>query len=500
MAYFDITTSQTVDAFLASNPTYQNTPWTRDTIFVSEGATLTQTNAESIETLYAVDLVLGENSEGTAIVKTGFVHFTKVGFTLILTHATAPVQPDSLSPLPMNISVVTAWQDITGTLLGRTVVTLNWNIPEYDEIVNDKFMATGSLQTISTSFAPVKLESEIVYEVTGYPPSGGDSVLAFSFLEDQDILRVADPTGFLTGQMVEIDDLSGHVWFYRILSVDGQDIQLNTRSNFQGGFPQGSTVKTVSAVAKTRNVDYTFDNMMGQINLLNGRFTNGNPVVFIYQPILIDLSHYSVFRVPGDHPVKTKMGYTKITRDDVTNFPGHKLLTNNLVGAATSYSEITLPIENGTTWTYYLFAHDNKAPSNISWATSIMVELIPSIPQGIEASVGDGQVFLNWAQVPVSSDINTNGFNIYRCEGPTFIPAESYRLNSMLIPRHTPYFSDSRFNDYNRRHWTVVPTPKNGVQYSYRLESEDSDTSWDIGTKNEDAETGASVLTAVKNG
>lgn len=500
MAYFDITTSQTVDEFLANNPLYVNAPWTRDIIFVSEGATLSQTSSETTEALYAVDLHLGENSTGTAIVKTGFVHFTKPGFSLILTHATAPVQPDSLAPLPMNLSVVTAWQDITSTSQGRTVVTLNWTIPEYDELVNDKFTATGSTQALSTSFAPVRSQSETVYEITGYLSSGGATVLSYPFLDDQDLIEVADPSGFSAGQVVELDDLSGHVWFYRVLGVSGNVIQLNTRCNFHSGFPQGSTVKTVNSILRTRNTDYVLDYSFGQLNLLAGRFGAGNHVLVVYQPILIDLSHYDILRVPGDNPIQPKKGYTKITREDVTSFPGHKLLTNNLVGAATSYSEITLPIENGQTWTYYLFANDNKTPVNRSWAVSIMVELIPSIPQGIDASVGDNQVFLSWDNLPIVSDLNTNGFNVYRCEGPTFIPLNAYRLNTQLIPRHTPFFSDSRENDTNRRHWTVVPTPKNGVEYSYRIESEDSDTSWDVGTKNEDAETGAAVLTAIKNG
>ena len=497
MAYFDVTTSQTIDAFLASNPSYQNAPWTRDYIFVSEGAVLSQSDFETAMSLYAVDLILGENSTGDAVIKTGVTSITKTGFTLILTKITTPVYVDTLAPRSPNIGVVTETQDTSIDQKGRSIVTLNWTIPTETELVNDKYIATGGLQEITTSFAPVLFESESVYEVVSVG-GGGDSFLTQQFTEDQDIMQIYQPTGFVPGQFVEVDDLSGLVWFYQLLS-GSSNLQVNSRCNFQAGFPLGSTVKTVNVIQKTRNLDYSVDYLTGDIVLQPGSFTNGNPVIIVYRAVLVDLSHYELYRVPGDSTVNPQTGHTKVTRNAVAATPGNVLLINNLTGAASSYNDTLLSAENGKTWTYYMFAVDDKSPSNRSWSSSVMVETIPSVPQGIEVSVGDKQVYLGWDQVPVT-DQNTNGYNIYRCVGETFLPALCVRLNSLLIQKHAPFFSDSQANLENRRPWTEVPSPENGVTYSYKLESEDTDTAWESGTKNEDSESGAAQLTAVKNG
>jgi hypothetical protein len=179
MTNYDIILNKTIDQFLTESG-YDNVPWTQSQIFVSEGATLSQSALELVSYLYVVDLTLGENSIGSAILKTGFLSITKPDFDLVLVPVGAPVPEDVISPNPAEIYTALVYQD--GTIpQGRSVVTLQWTLPTLSE-VHPQYLgvADGLAQTFDLTFDPISIGSEVVFEITGYALGGGNTVLSQS--------------------------------------------------------------------------------------------------------------------------------------------------------------------------------------------------------------------------------------------------------------------------------------------------------------------------------
>jgi hypothetical protein len=265
-----------------------------------------------------------------------------------------------------------------------------------------------------------------------------------------------------------------------------------------GGFVAGSTIQQMTKLVKTQGVDYAVDYILGTITLNAGQFTPGNEVVIVYTPMLQDLDHYELFRVNGNEPVTPSDGHTEITRDAVIVHPSVITVDLNIASTALSYTDTLGATENGETRTYYLFAADQETTPNYSTAAIVMVETIPTVPQEPVVTVSDSKVEIAWDALDASADDNTDGFNIYRCDGTEFVPADCIKVNSSLIAKATPYFDDSVDNVLNRRPPGDVPYPVNGQIYTYRIESEDTITAWTIGTKNEDVETGPAQPVASK--
>lgn len=493
MADYDVIVNQTVDAFLLAYPAYNNTQFSQDRIFVSEGATLSQTVTEIEATLYSVDLTLGENSSGTAVLKQGYVNFTKPGFTLYMVPG-IPEPADVVAPGAPELSTITATQDNT-VLQGRTAVSLIWDPLLVSQSFGEPLgPATGSIQVIDLQYEPVLSSSEKVFEVTG--TGAASTTLDDDFEETHDILRLVSAAGFSVGDLVYVDNGSDQR-FYEIFDISGNDVTVTTECNLQGGFVAGSTVQQVTSVVKTSGVDYAMDYVFGNITLVTGQFAPGDEVVIIYTPMLQDLSHYELYRVNGNEPVSPSVGHTLITRDAVLSHPSVVAVDLNIADTALSYTDTLGSGENGETRTYYLFAADQETSANYSTAAYVMVETIPTIPQSPVVIVGDEKVEISWDALSVA-DENTDGFNIYRCDGTEFIPADCIRVNSTLIAKSTPYFNDSAENTLNRRSSGDVPYPVNGQVYTYKIESEDTVTAWTIGTKNADVETGPAQPVASK--
>jgi len=495
MSDFDITSDTTVDAFLAST-LYDNSPSTHDRIFVSEGATLRQTDSEIETVLYTAALTLGENSTGTALVKDGNLEITKQDFELYISYVPV-VWQDALAPAIPRMTTISAVQE-TAVSRGQTLITVRWDTVTLNEQMGDYLgQASGTYQTLVARNNHLESESETVFEITGYDPFGGDTTLVRPFSRTQDLIEVADSNGFHVGQIVEVAD-GARKAYYRLLSEGVSELRLETRCNFRDEFPAGSTVKTVSVNQKTRDVDYSVDYTAGKLTLENGAFAAGSDVFVIYGVLLSDLHHYELYRVSGDHPVTPTEGHSRVTLDAVTHHAGYKAVSRDISPTATSITELMPPSANGESWTFYLFAVDDESPENSSFAASVMLETIPSVPQEPQVALGDRKVYLSWSGFPASSDLNTDGYNVYRCDGADFDPSRCVKVNSVLIDKATPFFDDSADNTTNRRSDLEVPIPQNGQVYTYRIEAEDTDTSWDVGTRNEDVE-GPANLVAVRN-
>ena len=493
MADFDVVIDKTVDQFL-TDPFYVNTPFTTDDIFISEGATLQQTLAESATYLYAVDVTLGENSSGTAVLKEGYLDLTKPGFTLFLTlGGVAPT--DVLAPAFAIFTVVTAQQFRT-TPEGETTIGISWNLPTLSELYAQRCgPITGTAQSFDLIFDPISAGSETVYEVTGY--GAASTTLDEDFDEDHDILRVVSLAGFSSGDFVEVEN-GGEKRYYEVVGLHATGLVITTRCNISTGFPAGSTVKNVTTSLKTLGVDYTIDYSLGIISLIAGKFAPGSGVAVFYTPLLQDLDHFELYRVNGDETVSPSDGHSKVTVDAVLAKPSVVPVDVSIDSSSVGYADALNADQNGDTRTYYMFSVDSALTPNYSYPATVMVETIPSIPTNPSAVPSSDRVELLWDNLPSGTDDNTDGFNVYRCEGSVFDAATCVKLNDALIDTATPYFDDSVINTTNRRPPSEVPYPENGMTYSYKIESEDTLTEWTIGTKNEDAETGSSVLVASK--
>jgi len=493
MADFDVVIDKTVDQFL-TDPSYVNTPFTNDDIFVSEGATLNQALAQAATYLYAVDVTLGQNSTGTAILKEGYLDLTKPGFTLYLTlGGVAPV--DVLAPASAVLTIVTAQQS-RAIPEGQTTIGLSWNLPTLNELYAQRLSPiSGTAQSFDLIFDPIETDSETVYEVTGY--GAASTTLDDDFGVDHDILRVVSLAGFSAGDFVEVEG-GGEKRYYEVTALDSSGLVISTQCNISTGFPAGSTVKKVTTSLKVKGVDYTMDYSLGIISLIGGKFTPGSEAVVFYTPILQDLDHFELYRVNGNETVDPTTGHSRVTFDAVLGAPSMVAVDTSIVSTAVGYADALNSAQNGETRTYYLFAADSAIVTNYSYPAIVMVETIPSIPTNPIATTSSEKVELSWDNLPSGTDDNTDGFNVYRCDGAVFDAATCVKLNSTLIPKGTPYFDDSIDNVTNRRPPSEAPYPQNGMTYSYKIESEDTITYWDIGTKNEDAETGAAILVASK--
>lgn len=493
MADFDVVIDKTVDQFL-TDPSYVNTPFTNDDIFVSEGATLSQSPSETADYLYAVDVTLGENSTGTAVTKEGYLDLTKPGFTLFLTLG-GPAPADVLSPAVVVLGTITARQDNT-VAEGRSEMTVSWIIPTTSEAYSQRVgPASGTAQSFDLTFDPIEVDSETVIEVTGY--AGASTTITADFTKDQNILQVASTLGFSIGDCVEVEG-GGERRYYEVDDIVVGGLVLTIECNVSAGFTTGATVKSVTIFVKTKTTDYTMDYSLGILTLVAGQFTPGNDVSSIYTPILQDLDHFELYRVNGNEIVNPLAGYSRVTRDAVLAAPSVITVDDAITSVSVNYADLLDVNQNGETRTYYLFASDSSITPNYSAASAVMVETIPSVPQNPGVVLSDSRVELSWNSLGVTHDENTDGFNIYRSIGSVFDAAACLKVNSILIPLGTQYFDDSDFNTVNRRPAVEVPYPQNGSTYSYKIESEDTETEWDIGTKNEDSETGSAQLTASK--
>lgn len=491
MADFDVVIDKTIDQFLTDFPSYVNTQFTQDDVFVSEGATLSQAAAQTQDFLYAVDVTLGENSSGTAVVKEGYLDLTKPGFTLFLTSGVTVI--DVLAGSPVTLTVVTAQQFRT-VPEGQTTIGISWNLPTLNELYAQRLSPlTGSAQSFDLIFDPVSTDSETVYEVSGY--GAASTTLDADFEEDHDIIRVVSLAGFSAGDVVEVEG-GGEKRYYKVLGLHATGLVTTTRCNISTGFPAGATVKQVTTSVKTKGVDYTMDYSLGIISLINGRFTPGNEASVFYTPLLQDLDHFELYRVNGNETVDPSDGHSRVTIDAVLSSPTVVPVDTSLSDTSVGYADSLNADQNGETRTYYLFSVDT-AP-NYSYPALVMVETLPSIPTNPSATTSSERVELLWDDLPSGSDDNTDGFNVYRCDGSIFDAETCLKVNSDLIPKNTPYFDDSDHNATNRRPPEEVPYPQNGMTYSYKIESEDTVTDWDVGTKNADQETGTAVLVASK--
>lgn len=410
----------------------------------------------------------------------------------------AVVPTDTLSPKPPTVGTVNGTQSTSGEAKGKSVITINWTIPTENELVTELLgVATGSAQNLESRFDPIVAASEIVYEVTDQSPGGGGSTTLFvAATKDDDKITVTLATDFAVGEWIQIDE-GAETHYYKIAAINSSVFDLTSRINVDGGFTTSATVKEVTvSAAKSDPTDYSLADPTGVFSLESGQFTNTNHVIVQYTTTLQDLGHFELYRVAGNKTVSPSAGHSKVTIDAVIAAT-EVVVENNIADDTTQYAETLTASENGNSWTYYLFASDDETSSNDSFAMEhdgsegLFIEMLPGIPQSLSTTVGDEKVVLSWSDIQAGSENdNANGYNVLRDDGNTFEDSTSEIVNSSLIAvtgGSSVSFEDSIYNVTNRVDVGTLAYPVNGSSYSYKVESEDTATSWATGTYNESA-------------
>ena len=418
--------------------------------------------------------------------------------SLYSAEATANVPNDLLAPKPPVVEG--NQQEITqdgGVTHGRSLFTIAWTAPTQNEDIGGEFLGTadGNAQNFETVYDPV-VTGETVYEMSNFGGAGrGDSTLSVVANQGETQLTVADATDFNIGDWIQVVG-GGNTEYFQITALPGGNVlEFATRILTPGGFPvTTTTVKEADAVAKTGGgTDYTITLSTGEVSIVAGQFTNGNEIVIAYTTTLQDLNGYTLLR---NQTLLADTTYSNVSGDG-----GTTVVSDAIGSGATSFQETLTAAENGETWYYYLYAKDDEASPNRSFAATVLeIETIPSIPQNLQKTVGDQAVDLSWDSLgPGSSDANTDGYNVYRNSGGTLTPASLEQLNAILIPKAQLTFQDSQdgINSGDRVSAGTVPLPSNGQTYTYVIESEDTATNWTVGTQNQDSGQ-AAVTTATR--
>lgn len=402
---------------------------------------------------------------------------------------------DILSPEPAVLGLIQAVQSLA-VAKGRTQITLNWTAPTRNERIggelfknpdNTPNLAGGSAGVShETQFDPLVAGTYTVYERTAV--GGTQTTLSASTVHGQRKINVATPVpaDILANTFVAVEDgVTGKEEYVEVKSVNGGTGELILKDGLFYSHPSGSVVKSATLAAKVENTHYTITTTTGVLIESAGGFTAGARIVIRYNTALQDLNHYELYRLPGNATVASP------TKTDVLAASGVQTINAAISSSATSAQDATLAeTDNGKDFTYYLFAADNQGnasnlSSDVMTANNhlVFVELIGTVPQNLVTEVSSNKVLVKWDAV---TEANANGYNIYRSIGPTFNPATAVKLNSTLIPKGTGQvsFDDSSGNLTNRVAVGVAPFPADGQTFSYKLETEDTTTSWSDGTSN----------------
>ena len=404
---------------------------------------------------------------------------------------------DIVAPYPPVLGLIQASQFVDATVpKGKTRITVNWTAPTSNEFIGGELLknpdGTPSLAggsagpTHETQFDPIVAGSFTVYERTAV--SGNITTLKASTVHGQRIVNIGTPVpgDIGVGSLIVIDDGNTATEEYakvKAINVTTGDVTLTDGLFFPHA--SGVSVKATTLLIKTLTTHYTLDLSFGVLTEQTGGFTTGNKILIRYQTAVQDLSHYELYRVAGNAVVSSP------TKAAVLAAAGLVQVSVTIPSTATSFQDQTpLDTDNGTSFTYYLFAVDNQGNAS-SLSTEVMVqnlhlvfvETFPAIAQNPGTVVGNNQVIVSW---PAVTDPNASGYNIYRSPSSTFNPSQAVKLNSSLIPKGTGTvsFDDSVNNVSNRVAPGVVPFPSSGNAFTYKLETEDTVTFWSQGTTN----------------
>lgn len=404
---------------------------------------------------------------------------------------------DILAPQPPILGLIQALQFVDGpTPKGKTRITLNWTAPTRNEVIGGELLknpdntpdfadgVNGAVHELQ--FDPIVAGSYTVYERTA--TSGDQTTLSASTVHGQRVINVVTPVpvDIVPDAVIVIEDgVTGKEEYIEVKSVNTGTGEIVLKNGLFFSHLSGSAIKAVTLAETTETTHYTIDLPTGVITEAAGGFTSGNKIIIEYETTLQDLDHYQLYRVPGNAPL------SEPTLANVLAASGVVTVNDAISAASTSFQDQTpVDADNAKDFTYYLFAVDSQGnASNLSSEVMtenlhvVFVELIGSIVQNLATEVSSNKVLVSWDAV---ADPNADGYNIFRSLGAVFNPGSALKVNSTLIPKGTGRvsFDDSAGNLVNRRPDNEVPFPQNGQTFAYKLETEDTVTSWSDGTSN----------------
>ncbi|WP_067923560.1 fibronectin type III domain-containing protein [Alicyclobacillus shizuokensis] len=178
-------------------------------------------------------------------------------------------------------------------------------------------------------------------------------------------------------------------------------------------------VSDALAPAKVQNLRYTVS--QGKVSLAWDPVTTNSD-----SSPLTDLAAYRVYRKDDEGSSPVLVGTVASTIDNqVTNFDDTTML-------------------DGASYLYIVTAVDNEATPNESVASDeLPVKTIPSVPQNLQATSGDGHTHLTWDSVLDGGNAKKNenlaGYNVYRSDdgGATFNKIGSVDKNTLSYQDNT---------------------------------------------------------------
>lgn len=371
---------------------------------------------------------------------------------------------------------------------GRMSISVTWDIPSASEYLPGEFIgiATGSTDIFALKHRNIQEPTGFslqTYEVTSETGTYEDIT---DSAEVGDIyLTVSSPSTFSENDWVKIENDPGWAIEYnRIVDIDSTCVELEYPITI--ALPANTLIlRKINASLKTKTTDYSYDSTAGTVTTVSGKFTNGNDVFVRYKFSNDSIDHYEIYRVQGINPLDNRSMY-----DEVISYPGIITLESNYDSTNASYNNILTTSQNGESFTYYIFAIDTDG--NPSLASRLFIETIPSRPENLDDISTDFEIRFSWNAI---SESNIDGYNIYRCIG-TWNPANAIKMNSILVT--DAYFTDGPTNTTNRVSSVTAPYPEPEQLYSYRIEAQDTVTTWDIGTQNQSSGL-PEVSTSTKN-
>lgn len=392
---------------------------------------------------------------------------------------------DSLSPDPYKLanSRLLITQNFNIVPAGRNLVTLEFEIPPYNEKANEYLMAKGGsgsgTQMADASFDPIAPGQYTVYaggSSLGVP--GGTSTIPIAPNFGARVVTVVNPVNFGIGQWVKIrNPVDGNIAIVKIKSISGFIITFETDIFLI--MENDATIETINdPVAITEVTDYTILLTSGLVTVNDTAATQNKLIWIEYKATLLDYDGGDFWVIPGILPVPD---YSDPIL--VSSFIG-AVQVGSVNSAATFFSFEEDGSELGRHYTLYAIAKDNQVPANPSLARSIGFTQIPARAFPIVDS-DDSSVEITWPDTRIDGSAVT-AYNVIRCPGQVFVGSISDKVNeNPILPTNPSVVFTDADGSPNRRDISEIPAPVNGNYYSYTVEAFTETGQYSILTQNE---------------
>jgi len=379
---------------------------------------------------------------------------------------------------------------------GRTVLTLNWQIPtkyeEIEKIIIESFngldtnfqLPYGNIENITLYADDIEIDSShYIIDLI----EGNGTVYSTAANNGQKIKITYTPLN----PVKVTDEIEGEILIGSCVPNRDNAFQISNKYIIPTITPKfytnGIYISHNTPIIDTINKTITTDKWYFNYKTGKGVLRSGAALPATLSEITID--YYREIKLDKFELYKIENGlYIYTTYEEVINDPNKIIVNDNINYSSNNYIEEMISDQNGRNYMYYLFAVDSDG--NHSICDLQLIETLPSIVQNFVLYTRTGEVNLFWDKV---IDPNVNGYNIWRCEGTILQKQNLVKLNSKLITSNE--FSDSATNTTNRKSPTEITYPLEAKSYVYLVEAVDEYSSWKVGTENKSSEASENLIT-----